>query len=155
MNGKDTFEELYKKYYSAVRSYFAKKAPADDVDDLTQQTFLKIWAFTLTESPIRSYKPFLFACAKNVLIDFYKKRANFISIEDLPAVFEIKGEGDFVSYAEMMSVLSCLSYEDRTVITMKSDGYTSREISKVIGISASAVRSRLQAIKNILKSKMK
>ena len=97
----------------------------------------------------------MFACAKNVLIDFYKKRANFISIEDLPAVFEIKGEGDFVSYAEMMSVLSCLSYEDRTVITMKSDGYTSREISKVIGISASAVRSRIQAIKNILKSKMK
>ena len=155
MNDKDTFEEIYNKYYSAVRSYFVKKAPLDDVDDLTQQTFLKIWSFTLSQHNVRSYKAFLLACAKNVLIDFYRKRGSFISYDDLPAAFNLTKSGEFENAVELMSVLSCLSREDKTIITMKCDGFTSKEISKVIGISASAVRSRLQNIKKILKSQMK
>lgn len=154
MNDKDTFEEIYNKYYSAVRSYFVKKAPLDDVDDLTQQTFLKIWASTFSNQNIRSYKAFLLACAKNVLIDFYRKRSNFISYDDLPAAFNLIKGGEFENTVELMSVLSCLSSEDKTIITMKCDGFTSKEISKVVDISASAVRSRLQNIKKILKGQM-
>lgn len=151
MTADEIFEKLYKENIKAVESYFIKKAPPSDVDDLTQQTFMKIWTFVNSNQSAHSYKAILFTTAKNVLVDFYRKRSRYISYDELSEVFEISSDEDLEGSIEVKMILSTLTHEDKIIATMKYEGFNSREIAKVVGISASAVRSRLQRIKAALK----
>lgn len=44
-----------------------------------------------------------------------------------------------------------MTYQDRQLIVMKAQGLNSKEMGKILGISASAVRSRLQALRKKIK----
>lgn len=155
MTADENFEKLYNENVRAVESYFKKKAPPSEVDDLTQQTFMKIWTFISSNQSARSYKALLLTTAKNVLVDFYRKRSRYISYDELSEVFEISSEESLEKSVEVKMALATLSPDDKIIASMKYEGFTSREIAKVVGISASAVRSRLQKIKSALKASSK
>ena len=55
---------------------------------------------------------------------------------------------------EMAQILLSLTEEERTVVEMKNMGFKSSEIGARLGISASAVRTRYQAIRKKLKDYM-
>lgn len=150
MTAKESFEKIYNEYHGAVETYFKKKVPPSDVDDLVQQTFMKMWICIADMRPIRSYKSILFVTAKNVLVDFYRKRSIFISYDELSEFFDIPSYDDIESHTEAKLILLSLSPDDKIIAAMKCEGYKSREIAKVVGISASAVRTRLQKIKAVL-----
>jgi RNA polymerase sigma factor (sigma-70 family) len=52
----------------ALRAYFAKRAPASDVDDLVQDVFLRL-QMRASETPIENVQGYLFRVAAHVLID--------------------------------------------------------------------------------------
>lgn len=39
------FNEIYDKYYKKIFAYFKKDFGKDDAEDLTQQTFMQLWAW--------------------------------------------------------------------------------------------------------------
>lgn len=151
MTAREEFEIIYSEKEKAVKSYFRKRVPQGEVDDLTQQTFLKLWAYICGAHNVRSYKALVFTVAKSVLTDYYRKKGNFISIEEsaenLSSLYSI----DFEDTVIMRSLLLTLTPEEKTVIDLKAKGYSSGEIGKIFGISASAVRTRLQNIRKKLK----
>lgn len=151
MTAREEFEIIYAEKEKAVKSYFSKRVPYEEVDDLTQQTFLKLWAYLSGVQNVRSYKALVFTVAKSVLTDYYRKKGNFISLEEsaenLSALYSV----DFEDTVVMRSLLATLSPEEKTIIDLKAKGYSSGEIGKIFGISASAVRTRLQSIRKKLK----
>lgn len=151
MTAREEFEIIYSEKEKAVKSYFRKRVPQGEVDDLTQQTFLKLWAYICGAHNVRSYKALVFTVAKSVLTDYYRKKGNFISIEEsaenLSSLYSI----DFEDTVIMRSLLLTLTPEEKTVIDLKAKGYSSGEIGKIFGISASAVRTRIQNIRKRLK----
>lgn len=67
---------MAEKYGSSLRTYFARRASKDDADDLVQEVFLKLQISKSTK-PVTNVEGYLFATARNVLIDYI--RANKVS----------------------------------------------------------------------------
>ncbi len=154
MTAKEDFEKLYNSYYRAVESYFIKRVPPDDAEDLAQQTFMKLWAYISGSHYIRSYKSLIFTIAKSVLVDFYRRKGSYISLEESAENLSSLYSFDFEDAVIMRSLLATLSSEEKVMLELKAQGFSSGEIGKRLGISASAVRSRLQNIRKKLNSGM-
>lgn len=151
MTAREDFEKVYNEKIHAVESFFAKRAPYSDVDDLTQQTFMKLWVYMCNSQNVSSYKALIFTIAKSVLIDYYRKKGCTISLEEsaenLSSLYSI----DFENAVIMRSILLTLSPDEKLLISLRAQGYSCGEIGKIFGISASAVRSRMQNIRKKLK----
>src|SRR3546814_4777685 len=71
----DSYVEAWVRAYGpGLRRYFRGRASEADVDDLVQDVFLRLQAAKFS-APIDNVEGYLFATARNVLIDAYRQRA--------------------------------------------------------------------------------
>lgn len=68
-NPVDVFNDIYDKYYDKILRFFKKDFSIDDAEDLTQQTFLQLWAWIPNAYAVKNSKALVFRIAKNVRID--------------------------------------------------------------------------------------
>ena len=61
-------------YGPGLRSFFRRRVPEADVEDLVQDVFVRLQAAQLG-APIENIEGYLFATARNVLISQYRKQA--------------------------------------------------------------------------------
>lgn len=145
----EKFNRLYDEYYEALKKWFIKEFSEDTAEDLCQQTFLNVWKYI--GSP-KKEKAWLFAIARNVKTDYLRtylskpQNFNYLDISDL----SVPDGKDSENSALLTFAFSKLSKEDRELLSM-SQYLKSREIASVLGISASAVRSRIAKAKEHLK----
>ncbi|MGN1420305.1 MAG: RNA polymerase sigma factor [Eubacterium sp.] len=146
-NPVDVFNEIYDKYYDKILRFFKKDFSIDDAEDLTQQTFLQLWAWIPNAYAVKNSKALIFRIAKNVRIDRYKK--NSITLENaiIPECFDLADSNNEINIVDIRLSLQKLSVKEQQLLYMKVQGYSSEEIGKSFGISASAARTRLQKIK--------
>lgn len=146
-NPVDVFNEIYDKYYDKILRFFKKDFSIDDAEDLTQQTFLQLWAWIPNAYAVKNSKALIFRIAKNVRIDRYKK--NSITLENtiIPECFDSADSNNEINIVDIRLSLQKLSVKEQQLLYMKVQGYSSEEIGKAFGISASAARTRLQKIK--------
>lgn len=141
------FESLYAEYGKKIYGYFCRRFDKDTADDLCQQTFLRVWQYLLCygTSAIKSKKSWLFTVAKNTANDYLRYRKSHLTVvESLSdSQREPSFQPDFDRSIAVAKALDGLSKEDRELLSL-SEHLTSREIGSVLGISASAVRTRLQ-----------
>lgn len=70
------FTELYECFYQKVFGYFMQKARIEDVaQDLTQQTFIKLWQYRSSIDLNLSIDQQLFQKARQVFIDWLRREA--------------------------------------------------------------------------------
>ncbi|MGN1442459.1 MAG: RNA polymerase sigma factor [Acutalibacteraceae bacterium] len=146
-------ERLYAEYGKKIYGYFCRRFDKDTADDLCQQTFLRAWQYLLSygTSAIKSKKSWLFTIAKNTANDYlrYKKSHPLFFAESGNFREESVYQPDFEASIAITKALEGLSKEERELLSL-SEHLTSREIGSVLGISASAVRTRLQKARNRL-----
>lgn len=146
-NPVDVFNDIYDKYYDKILRFFKKDFSIDDAEDLTQQTFLQLWAWIPNTYAVKNSRALIFRIAKNVRIDRYKK--NSITLENaiIPEYFDLADSNNEINIVDIRLSLQKLSVKEQQLLYMKVQGYSSDEIGKAFGISASAARTRLQKIK--------
>lgn len=147
----EIFNEFYEQYYTYVFNWFKKDFGIDDAEDLTQQTFLQLWSWISCTDIIKNKKALIFKIAKNVRYDRYRKNAITIAAMYIPDGFDIVDSNSEINIIDLKLSASKLSVKDQQILYMKLRGYTSDEIGLEYGISASAVRTRLQSIRKKLK----
>ncbi|MGN1203111.1 MAG: RNA polymerase sigma factor [Eubacterium sp.] len=146
------FNELYEKYYKKLLSYFRKEFDADEAEDLTQQTFLQLWGWIANIQFVKNKKAYIFRIAKNVRCDRYRQKALMLNTVSLADDFEISDNSVFTDDIDFrLSFNTGLTFQDRQLLVMKEQGLSSKEIGKMLGISSSAVRSRLQKLRKRIK----
>ncbi len=161
---RESFELVYSKYLSPIYRYFIIRTADENLSrDLTQVVFVKAWENSADKKDFDFQKvlPWLFAIAKNTLIDHWRKKKEIL-VDDLE-ILESSGDKQDIEeerdYSEKLknvkSALVGLSEEQREVITLKFfDGLTNDEICQVLKKSSSAVRAlqfrAVQSLKNIL-----
>lgn len=143
----EKFNELYEKFYSPVRAYFSRRVSAEEAEDLTQLTFMKLWGCLPGINAVRNERALIFSIAKNVCCDFLRRRKIDSYCEENMQNYEQVNPEDFTAEVELKMVIHSLPQKDRELIELKRLGWSSREIAKVQGISASAVRSRFQRLR--------
>lgn len=149
------FDELWSKYNLKIYVYFRRQFDEQTAEDLCQQTYLNAWRYisAYTDSNIRQNKAWLFAVARNVKNDHLR----YVQLHSMNFRYENLYETDIAVESNpdesiaIQKAFAKLSEEERQLLSM-AEHLTSKEIGSVLGISASAVRSRIQKAKMHLKN---
>ena len=73
---------LYEKYKGKVMAYFFNNTRSKQVsEDLLQITFERLLKYATKDKLITKFKPYFFAIARNVLIDYYHKSNKVVTTE--------------------------------------------------------------------------
>lgn len=148
------FGEIYEKYYKKIFRYFRRDFSFDDSEDLTQQTFLQLWGWLQRTDSVRSGGALIYSIARNVRADRYRNTAFMLETAAIYDFVEVPDSSSRIDEVETRLALDVLSVKERELLLMKTRGYTSEEIGKEFGISASAARTRLQKIRKKLAAKL-
>lgn len=148
------FGEIYEKYYKKIFRYFRRDFSFDDAEDLTQQTFLQLWGWLPRTDSVRSGGALIYSIARNVRADKYRNTVFMLETAAIYDFVEVPDSSSRIDEVETRLAIDVLSVKERELLLMKTRGYTSEEIGKEFGISASAARTRLQKIRKKLAAKL-
>lgn len=143
--------ELFKNtVFHIAYCYLKNKADADDV---TQEVFLKLYTYEKVFENDEHIKAWLIRVTVNSSKNLLKanKRRLFVPIE---SVKEIPAETDCEN--NLLSLIMKMKTDNRFVLYMHYyEGYSVKDISKILGINESAVTSRLYRGRKQLEKLMK
>lgn len=154
------FEEILSKYERHIFNYLKRLTMnADDAEDLTQETFLKLYDKRASLIPEKGAKSWLFAVATNAAYDLFRKRkrGNEVFLED--GELETKPADSPYQYieasADIASALASLKPVYRSVLTLfYKDGFTYEEIAEFLGMPLNTVKTHIRRGKEALKKSL-
>lgn len=144
----DEYEELYKKYSTDVFNYIWYRVghDRDIAEDLMQEVFVRAFAkLKKFQNKGYSYRTYLLTIAKNVLVNYFKKKKPIVGLDDyqdIPAEITQDQELDRkLEAGNLWKAVQDLSHNERDVILMhyKNDMRT-KDIGTVIGKTPNAVK---------------
>ncbi len=153
---KNQFVSLYNTESDAIFRYcFLRTSQRDVALDLTQDTFMRFWDSLIREkADIRNHRAFLFTVARNLIIDWYRKKKpqslDALTEEDDSETFfapsdsvrtdiEMESEGRY-----LISQIKELepSYQQAVYLRFV-EGLSPQEIADILGISVNAASVRV------------
>ncbi len=143
-------DEIY-PHEPALRGYVRRNVPsATDADDVVQDIYVRMLHAQKTRS-IRSGKALLFAVARNVVTDFFRrrKRVHFEEITETSSLAVLESEAGLTEklcqldeLALLTAAVNALPPRCRQVILLrKINGMSQRDIAAKLGISENTVES--------------
>lgn len=154
-----TFLKLYEEFADAIfRHCYYRVSSKTIAEDLTQESFMRVWDYLREGKAIDNPKAFLYRIASNLIIDYYrKKKETSLDVLSL-AGYDPVGEDEeaILTYAEVQQVpqfLERLDDDHRDILVMRyiSD-WSIGEIAEHIGESENVVSVRIHRAVQKLKS---
>ena len=162
----DAFESLIKKYQKQVQALaFRKVGDFQTAEDITQETFLRVYQKLATLNDPAKFSAWLYAIVNHLCIAWHRK--NRLQTEPLQEIHISETETDAYSRyvavehakttAEMQrdlvrKLLTKLKEGDQEVITLHYfEEMTSSEIGAHLGVSENTIKSRLHRARQQLK----
>jgi RNA polymerase sigma-70 factor, ECF subfamily len=138
----DQFALFYREHVGAVRSIIFRYGVRDDLDDVTQQTFIKAWKEWDKLVQVSSPKSWLLRIAINSAIDAYRKRSKYPISHQMDS---FAASSPSIHCEDTVSpMLQQLSVEHRLVLILYAiEGYSLIEIAEIFDIPLGTVKSRL------------
>ncbi|MFA5368982.1 MAG: RNA polymerase sigma factor [Candidatus Paceibacterota bacterium] len=155
---KKALEILISRYLKPIYNFVYKYVNnSHDAEDITQETFVKIWKNIKKFDREKKFKAWIYQVARNTMIDFFRKKktipfsrfedvnGNNVIIETLtdlnPLPLEVFEKKDFAQ--RLVVAINQLSPKYRDVVLMRyKEQLTFREISKNLGEQLNTVKSR-------------
>lgn len=155
---RQTLDILVARHYRAIWMFARRLATApEDAEDITQETFIKVWRHLKKFDPERNFKTWLLAIARNTALDFLKKKkaVPFSAFEtdegenpflEAPAdatplpheMLERKEAGGIIK-----DVLKKLSSKHRATLVLRySNNLTFRAIAEILAEPLHTIKSR-------------
>lgn len=140
------FDEIYRRYYSAVFGYcLIRLGDRSAAEDATQETFLKVSG--AIGEPVENVRSWLFAVARNVVIDATRRRAASPDQVDLETALGAVGADIYEAPFEAMDVtanvfiaLRRLPARDRKALVLREfNDASSVQIAEELGLRPGAV----------------
>lgn len=143
--------ELIERYYSSILRYCSWHCyNIDRAEDLTQETFFKVFRDIETYEHKGSFKSYLYTIAHHLCIDENRKHTTLELEDDFP--MEDSNLRQVEDRDQINFLLSLLSPTQREAILLRyGEQLSFREISKILGIPARTVQSRVRAALAILR----
>lgn len=155
-SAKNQFVSLYNAESDAIFRYcFLRTSQRDVALDLTQDTFMRFWdSLIRNKADIRNHRAFLFTVARNLIIDWYRKKKpqslealseeedteNFFVLSDSSRIdIEMETEGRY-----LLNQIKALepSYQQAVYLRFV-EGLSPQEIAEILGISVNAASVRV------------
>jgi RNA polymerase sigma-70 factor (ECF subfamily) len=116
------FGKLYELWVDNIYRFTYLKTKYEDVaEDLTAEVFLKAWKGLKTYQPRSEVKfsTWLFAIARNCVIDYYRTTRQSLSLETLPEIVGLDGVDLYPEQTLVREALRELKPEYRQVLTLR------------------------------------
>jgi len=167
---KDDFEIIIDKYQNKVFAMIAKRIPQDDVSDLAQEAFLRIYKGLVNYAPKRPFENWLSVITLRTCYDFWRRKSRIKELTAPHFAYESHNE-----WLEKISItmaseaflktnqvneakelldwaLTKLSPDDRTLIEMVHlDGHSFKEAAEVLEWKLSKTKVRALRARKKLK----
>ena len=144
------FLQIYDSYADDIyRFCYLKVSNRELAQDLSQEVFTRFWQALREGTVMRSERALLYTMARNLVIDWYrkKKESSLDVLTEQGLEFGGDGADDVTREAEMAEALRMVSQLDeasRDVLILRFvDGLSPKEIALLSGESANAVSVRL------------
>lgn len=160
-NDSQLFDEAYREHRRSIHAFFYGHTQSNDVaSDLVQETYLRVWRHikTLRRIPVERRKFWLFAIARNILADYYRRRSVRQRHETRMLEFELAGGSDPAQAVEAGEALAAIDQAMRRlpenlreVLALHTMAdMSSKEIGEVLGRPAGTVRYQLSLARKML-----
>ena len=153
----DAFPELVRRYTPEIyRFLFRFMGNADNAEDVTQETFLKVWKALPRYRSGEPFRPWVFRIAQNTAIDHLRKHTP-LSFSDMAADDDAQVFADTLPDPEplpdelfarredaamLASLLLLLPFQHREVLLLRyMEEFTFDEIGKALGKPVDTVKS--------------
>lgn len=147
----DAFAQVYDFYAPKIfRFIFLKTGNKENAEDLTSEAFIRFWSFIRKEKvKSDSAEPILFKIARNLIIDFYRKKEIItMEIDEEIANRISDAQQDFLDrminreqVREMMNIIKELRDEYQEIIILRFvEELEIEEIAEITGKSKGSVR---------------
>lgn len=158
---KDAFMALYDMYGNRLSGYcLLHVGCSEDAEDIVQDVFLNLWKTRTELMDVETIKPFLFASARNRIINHWKERTNSALYADYVGIMSDKSTApgiESMEYREferkVLSEIDKLSPTQKKVVMLsRFENLDVREISEKLGLSVQTVKNALsQGLKALRK----
>lgn len=155
---KEAFGEIYNLFIKRIfRFVYFSVRDHELAQDLTQNTFLRAWRSIGNFSLARgSFQAFLFTIARNLVIDWQRKKKE-ISLEKIGehVLYENPEEDVEREYEKRIvwQAISKLEERDKQIVVLRYfEELTFFEIAKILGKKEGAVRVRIHRVLKKLKN---
>lgn len=154
---KTYFLQIYDTYADDIyRFCLLRVSNRELAQDLSQEVFTRFWQALREGTVMRSERALLYTMARNLVIDWYrkKKESSLDALTDEGIEFMGEGASDVTIGAEMEEALRAVRELDepsREALLMRYvEGLSPKDIAELTGESANAVSVRLnRAIKKV------
>lgn len=164
----NSLDLLIENYLKVIYNFVYKNVGSTtDVEDITQEVFVKVWKNIRKFDQTRNFKPWIFQIAKNTSIDFLRKKKSipFSRFENEkgqnPLVESIAGKSSNIleglSDKKIIdSATTKLTEKEQELLNLKHvEGLNFREISEKLRESINTIKSRYRRILLILRKNIK
>jgi RNA polymerase sigma-70 factor, ECF subfamily len=153
-----SFGVLYEKYARMVHGLLLSKIPAHEVDDLTQDVFMKAMGRLSTLRERSRFGAWLAAIARNAASDYYRRSLSEEALqkdeENDPA--DPRSAAGFDDAGRVLEIIRSLPEAYReTLILRLVEGMTGPEIAERTGMTAGSVRVNLHRGMEQLREKLR
>lgn len=150
---REAFRAFYKHYYGYVQRYIALfESSSGNLDELTQDVFVRIWEKRGHLEKVESLKSYLFLITRNVVFNYLRSLRVQQKVRELDGLAEPAGDDPekeilFRQYYRIaQEAVDKLPPGRRKVLKMSiDDGMTLDEIAAVLNISRAGVKKQLYA----------
>lgn len=161
------FEVIFHRTKGKLKGFLLKVLPVgEDEESIIQEIYLKIWSSRKSIQANRSFETYLFAIARNMVVDIMRKRFHKLKyLEELCR--QLKEEGSdcldgqkILQYSELEKKIYELIEklpEQRQIIFKlnRIEGLTYKEIAKKLDISENTVDTQMRGALTFLRKEMK
>lgn len=148
-------DELVRKYYTSILRYCRYHCNSmEKAEDLTQETFLKLFQYINQYENRNQFKSYLYTIANHVCIDESRKReVDFLEGEVVQECKEIQQIED---RDEVWKLLKKLSDKQREAIILRyGEGLSFKEIARILHCTMRTAQSRVASALNIMRKEEK
>lgn len=151
------FLSTYDTYGDAIfRFCCLKVSPREVAEDITQETFMRFWQAVREGTVMRNDRALLYTIARNLIIDWYrkKKESSLDALLENGDTFRGESETDVTLPAEAAEVLRAVHLLDdqsrEAVLLRFVEGLSPKEIGELSGESANVISVRInRAVKKV------
>lgn len=146
----EAFDTVYDALFPDVFAYFNVCFGAQEAEDLAQEIFLRVWRAIQDGKTPDNWRAWVFRCAVNLKNDFLRRAYAARETQPLDeAQQDLSAAPDDMTRLAVQRAFAALPKDCAELLTLKSFGFKSEEIGTMLGVTASAVRTRLQKAKGL------
>lgn len=156
----DAFKSLFEMYHQKLYFFlFAILKSKEDVEEIIQETFLKVWENRANLWIDYSFEAFVFRIAKNTSLNYHRKRVNRTVFENHLSFFTESSNSaadEYVLFEEtkqiIRTILNGLPPKRKEIFLLaRVDGLSRKEIAEKLGISVITVDHQLSKSNSYVK----